>query len=252
MCKIIIPLNAYRQSEIASNEYEMLFKVIKEAGAYGVELRRELLSHSTETLKKIKTSLDKYDLFTVFSAPIFLWKDDGAFNQIEMENVYEEASQVQAAWIKVSLGHYKKDMSDLNVLNEFIKDHSTQLLVENDQTLFGGKIQPLKQFFDQAALQSMNIKMTFDSGNWLYTNEDPIVALSYFSPHVLYLHLKDVVNENNHLITAPLSLEDHSNWKRFVKAFSDDVVKALEFPINPIVKTKDYVDLFVERKGEQV
>jgi hypothetical protein len=45
-------------------------------------------------------------------------------------------------------------------------------------------------------------------------------------------------------------LEAQSEWLPFVKAVSNECVIALEFPISPLQKTKVYVEMVKEIKGE--
>lgn len=253
MSKIIIPLNSFSQSEITKEDYENYFQVIKDSGAYGVELRQELFTSQSPPLEWLKMKLEQASLFTVFSSPAPLWKKNGAFNQEAIEKVYYEAHLVRASWIKVSLGHYQADFSDMAPLIEFLEEdrHGSpvQLLVENDQTPYGGEIRPLKLFFEQVSRQSLNIKMTFDTGNWIFVNQDPIEAIRYFAPHVVYVHLKKVIALNNKLVTVPLSIEP-SGWEPFIQAFSSETVMALEFPIYPIQTTGTYIDMVSESESE--
>lgn len=255
MSKLVIPLNSYSQTEIALEDYELFFKVIRESGAYGVELRRELLSPQTATLEWIRDHL-KDDLFTVYSAPLSLWLDNGGFNEEGLDLIFQEARTIKAKWVKLSLGNYK-EVSDLVQVKRFIDqqnqmDHPIHLLVENDQTKEGGQIQRFVHFFDQAHALALPIKMTFDIGNWIYTKQDPFEAWEALSPHVSYLHLKQVIQGDSGLETVPLSLDTQQTWLPFVLSLTGESVMALEFPIFPLHKTKAYVELVKELKGEFV
>jgi sugar phosphate isomerase/epimerase len=252
MSHIVIPLNSYSQTEITLEEYDMYFQAIRESGAYGVELRRELLSPQPPTLEWLRDNLER-DLFIVYSAPLPLWLDDGRLNEDGLERVYEEAKTVKAKWIKLSLGNYNEEVSDLTRIKGFLESQSQQkiqLLVENDQTEVGGKIQRFKAFFKHAEQQGLSIKMTFDIGNWLYTEQDPIKAWEALASHVIYLHLKQVIQVAGTLETVPLSLDAQSIWIPFVKALPNKCVMALEFPISPLQKTKAFVEMVKELKGE--
>ncbi|HSU80679.1 MAG TPA: hypothetical protein VLK78_09690 [Candidatus Angelobacter sp.] len=254
MSKIVIPLNSYSQTEITIEEYSQFFQIIKESGAYGIEIRRELLSPQTPKLEWIRSSVAD-DLFIVYSAPFPLWLDDGALNENGLKRVYNEAQTVNAQWIKLSLGNYREEVSDLIHLREVIESQSPykiQLVVENDQTEVGGNIQRFKTFFEQVDQQALPIKMTFDSGNWLYTGQDPFGAWEALSSYVIYLHLKQVIQQDGQLETIPLSLNAQSMWVPFVKALPDECVIALEFPIFPLQKTKTFVEMIEEIKGDLI
>lgn len=256
MSKLVIPLNSYSQTEIALEDYELFFKVIRESGAYGVELRRELLSPQTATLEWIRDHL-KDDLFTVYSAPFSLWLNNGGFNEEGLDLIFKEARTIQAKWVKLSLGNYNNEVSDLVQVKRFIDqqnqlDHPIHLLVENDQTMEGGRIQRFVHFFEKAQAMALPIKMTFDIGNWIYTEQNPFEAWEALSSYVSYLHLKQVIQRDNGLETVPLSLDAQQTWLPFVQSLTRESVMALEFPISPLHKTKAYVELVKELKGEFV
>jgi sugar phosphate isomerase/epimerase len=255
MSKIVIPLNSYSQTEIALEAYDQFFKIIRESGAYGVELRRELLSAEPPTFEWIRDRLEN-DLFIVYSAPLSLWLDNGSFNEEGLDLVFKEARTIKAKWVKLSLGNYN-EVSDLVQVKRFLDqqnqmDHRLNLLVENDQTMEGGQIQRFVHFFEQAHALALPIKMTFDIGNWIYTKQDPFEAWEALSPHVGYLHLKQVIQGDSGLETVPLSLDTQQTWLPFVLSLTEESVMALEFPISPLHKTKAYVELVRELRGEFV
>jgi sugar phosphate isomerase/epimerase len=254
MQNVIVPLNAFGRDEVLENGQLPYIKHIAKAGAYGVEIRREILleNEKIQQLTQIKKEIARFGLFTVYSAPIELWKEDHQLNKEMLTKVFEEALVLRAGWLKVSLGHFQKDQSNLNDLINFLKQQTEiQLLVENDQTLYGGNVQNLKSFFESALALNAPVKMTFDTGNWYYTNQSVEEALTELAPYVHYLHLKQVEKRTNGLITVPLQKGQNHSWEKVFKMFPVDMTKALEFPIQPIEKTKDYV-MFIEQLENEV
>jgi sugar phosphate isomerase/epimerase len=247
MKNVIVPLNAFGRSKVLENGQAFFIESIAHAGAFGVEIRRELLSVQDPQLEHIRNEIDKYGLFTVYSAPIECWKEDSSLNEVGLTEVFQEGRVLGANWIKVSLGYYNKDVSDVQELNTFLNQHQDfQLLVENDQTLHGGNVNQLAAFFESASNQDVPVKMTFDAGNWYYTDQDVEYALSKLAPHVMYLHLKQVEKQDNHLITVPLEKEGHHSWKNVLRSFPKHILKALEFPIEPKEKSKEYIQMVTE------
>ncbi|UOK56703.1 hypothetical protein MGI18_18020 [Bacillus sp. OVS6] len=142
MNHVIIPLNAFDRKEVLENGQLSFISIIQASGAYGVEIRRELFSEQDLPLKQLREKIAG-SLFTVYSAPVELWKMDGSLNDEKIQVIKEEAILLGARWVKVSLGHYIKGVSDLEKLNQLL-DHfdSLELLIENDQTLHGGMWKP--------------------------------------------------------------------------------------------------------------
>ncbi|MGG1677865.1 sugar phosphate isomerase/epimerase family protein [Neobacillus sp. NRS-1170] len=244
MQNVIVPLNAFDRFEVLANGQESFIKLIAQSGAYGVEIRRELLPVQDPQLDTIQNEMASNGLFAVYSAPIELWKEDHQLNDTELTEIFQEALILGAKWLKVSLGYYKKEISNMTELASFLNQYKDiQLLVENDQTPHGADINQLTSFFENVTEHEVPVKMTFDAGNWYYSGQSVEDALAKLSPYVLYLHLKQVEEGP---ITVPLQKEGNHSWKKVMQQFPSTMVKALEFPIEPKEKTKDYIDLISE------
>lgn len=253
MQNVIVPLNAFGRDEVLENGQQSYIECIAQAGAYGVEIRRELFpleEEITQQLDPLKKEIARFRLFTVYSAPIELWKEDHHLNIEQLTMIFEEAQTLEAKWLKVSLGHFNESKSSMNDLVHFLTQHQEiQLLVENDQTLYGGNVQNLKAFFESVLAEQVPVKMTFDAGNWYYAGQKVEEALAQLSPYVQYLHLKQVESNEKGLVTVPLQVGKNHSWESVFKQFSSaEIAKAMEFPIQPIEKTKDYIGLIQEQE----
>ncbi|MFL6516654.1 MAG: sugar phosphate isomerase/epimerase family protein [Bacillus sp. (in: firmicutes)] len=247
MQNVIVPINAYDRFEVLKKGQASFIRLIAESGAFGIEIRRELLSEQDPPLNRIRQEIEPYHLFTVYSAPIELWKVDHGLNEKELHEIFQEGKELGAKWIKVSLGHFQKGQSDLIELDTFLNKHQgLQLFVENDQTLHGGNINQLTSFFESASEQDTPVKMTFDAGNWFYSGQDVDDAVSKLAPYVDYLHLKQVEDDNGEFITVPLEKDGSHSWEKVMNSFPSEMVKALEFPIEPKEKTKQYIQMITE------
>ncbi|MEH7072790.1 sugar phosphate isomerase/epimerase family protein [Neobacillus drentensis] len=250
MKQVIVPLNAFDKTEVLTKGQTSFIKLIAESGAFGIEIRRELLTEQDPPLDSIRKEIDQYQLFTVYSAPIELWRANHQLNVEELTEIFHEGKQLGAKWIKVSLGHFLKDSSELKDLLTFLKQQQgIQLFVENDQTLHGGNVHQLIAFFESASEQDIPVKMTFDAGNWYYSNQDVDEAFSKLAPFVHYLHLKQVENDNGELLTVPLQKDGRHSWEKVMNSFPSDMVKALEFPIEPKEKTSEYIQMITESEA---
>ncbi|MRH44478.1 TIM barrel protein [Aquibacillus halophilus] len=246
MSDVIIPVNAFQFDEVLNKGQAWFVQSIAKAGADGIEIRRELFPNGSFPLKDIKKEIVKYKLFTVYSAPIELWSEDGSLNKITLQQVFTEAVELGASWLKVSLGHYHEGVSDCLELKRFIERYeSVQLIVENDQTMYGGNIEKLASFFKYSNHQYVPVKMTFDIGNWYYTGQDVENALVKLSNYVCYIHLKHVVRDADGLKTVPILNEENAEWTKILRRFSVNLMIALEFPLklNDIQKYIEMVRL---------
>ncbi|MCQ6278615.1 sugar phosphate isomerase/epimerase [Bacillus sp. EB600] len=252
MRNVIIPLNAFDRGEVLKNGQASFVEHIAQAGAYGVEIRRELLpEEKNRQLDQIRQEIARFGLFTVYSAPIECWKADHHLNIEELINVFQEGKTLGATWLKVSLGHFHKELSNIAELGHFLKQQQgIQLLVENDQTLYGGNIQNMKSFFESAVEQDVLVKMTFDAGNWYYSSQEVEEALNLLAPYVDYLHLKQVEKAADKLVTVPLEKGRNHSWEKVFKHFPAELMKALEFPIEPKERAKDYLQFIQELAAE--
>ena len=252
MNKVIIPLNALIPSMSSSKQVELLPDILA-AEAYGVEVRRELMSDPILEVQEIRNQLIHSRLFCIYSAPVELW---GANHDLQKEIlglVAYEAKELGAKWIKLSLGHYEATVSDLSLLKEWLASQipDIQLLIENDQTEHGGDLQRLETFFVNADKQDVPIKMAFDSGNWLFTKEEAELALPRLSPYIIYLHLKHVIEVEGELKTYPILEDKEESWKKIVTSFPSNTVKALEFPLYSTEEMKKYINLLHETELER-
>jgi sugar phosphate isomerase/epimerase len=253
---VIIPLNAFDRKEVLENGQLSFISIIQASGAYGVEIRRELFSEQDLPLKQLREKIAG-SLFTVYSAPVELWKMDGSVNEEKIQVIKEEALLLGARWVKVSLGHYIKGVSDLEKLNQFLEHFgSLELLIENDQTLHGGNVETLRSFFESASIAGVPVKMTFDTGNWLFTNEHQIKAFEMLKDYISYLHLKEVVQTGRGLVTTELSKCETADWRKVAEQLPENLPRALEFPIHPVSRLKEFIEMvntnISKRKGEAV
>jgi sugar phosphate isomerase/epimerase len=246
MNRTIIPLNAF---EMIGCQHAMIGRIYEQQ-VHGVEIRRELMKKVDQEINLIAKELKKYPLFTVYSAPIELWKENGELNKQELTSVLEEALSLGAQWVKVSLGFYQPQ-SPIGDLQQLLQAFpALRLFVENDQTSYGGNIASLHAFFDNA--YEVPVSMTFDVGNWLYAKEQPEEAIKKLGSFVEYIHIKHVIKSSGKLVTTAISNESNEMWKDILKGFSHSIFKALEFPIDELEQVPSFISLVQEAEQEEV
>nr|WP_051865331.1 sugar phosphate isomerase/epimerase [Metabacillus indicus] len=247
---IIIPMNVFDRKVVLERGQLDFIRKAAEAGADGIEIRKELLSEN-DSLLHLKEELSRLAMFTVYSAPSEVWSEGGRLNSYELVKVFGEALAVGAKWLKLPLGEYLHGVSDLTELDLFLKDYQEiQLLIENDQTPHGGKIEHLANFFESASKIEIPVRMTFDIGNWHFTGEKPESAFSRLREYISYLHLKEVALRDGELHPAGLSAAKHAGWRMFQNRTGKSVPAALEFPIQPHERLKEFIGLARENQME--
>jgi len=245
MRKIIIPLNAFNSEDVMKQGQGAFIPCIAEAGANGVEIRRELLSNHDFPLIQLQQLLKSYHLHTIFSAPVELWREDGNLNEEQLESLVSEVIELDVSVLKLPLGHFQPDHSDVRNIIKLLDKFPRQmkLLIENDQTPHGGTIHNLSSFFENVSNYDIPVKMTFDIGNWKYTGEDVYEAVERLGKYVEYIHLKHVEKQNGDLITLPLPMgKQEEEWEVILQSFPNHLPIALEFPL----ETNEAASMYVQ------
>jgi len=65
-----------------------------------------------------------------------------------------------------------------------------------------GRTRHMRQIVEDVA--SPRFRLAFDTGNFMYVEEDPVAALSELLPCVVHVHLKDVVRRGGRCVEVPI------------------------------------------------
>lgn len=223
-----VALSAYGADTVTELGQAHFVPLVARAGASGVEIRRELFAGEVPDLGALRALIEANGLFSVYSAPHELWQADHRLAQPELSALLREAETLGARFLKVSLGHFGS-ASPLPALADALALSPVRLLVENDQTLHGGRPEPLAEFFAACAHEALPCAMTFDIGNWCWTGADPIAAAHTLGRHVAYVHCKGVTIADGRLRAIPL--EAGGPWQRLFDHFAPALPRAIEFPL---------------------
>jgi 2-dehydro-3-deoxygluconokinase len=176
-------------------------------------------------------------LFSVYSVPLNIWKENGELNEQVIRTAINRAVELGAKFVKLSLGGYDPLKSNVNGLKELlleldIENQKLQVTVENDQTCFGGNVRNLYEFLEQCSVNGVPVGMTFDIGNWSWTGEDAYKAAETLGKYVVYIHCKHAEFNSSEWITLPLPSGENSKWRDILSILPKDVPRAIEFPIH--------------------
>ena len=245
--KIMVVTAAYGHDQVrAAGGQTAMLPIIAEAGADGVEIRRELLTDAElHTLSTVASAIEIFGLLACYSAPEPLFLEDGSLNP-RLPALLEEAQALQALWLKVSLGHFSHT-EQFNVLREWLDNSGMELVVENDQTACG-RLKPMQRFNEACQTQNLPISLTFDMGNWLWVGDSPEEAARHLAPAVSYIHVKAAVpHKDNFRAVAPDRAD--ARWLDLLGQLPADAPRGIEFPLEGTdltAVTRHYVNLLRE------
>ena len=226
---VSISLSSYG-ADLARQQGQLSFvALLCAAGAQRIEWREELLTD--EHPATLAQAAAAQGLDSVFSSPLELWVAGRAQPNAELAATLDRAQAFGSGWLKVSLGYFT-DTNDLESLHALLNRHPVQLLVENDQTLHGGRIEPMQRFFTEVERLGLPVKMTFDIGNWQWQDQSASTAARLLGRHVTYLHCKGVARRpDGKLIATPPTATDLQMWEQFLPHMRPGLTRAVEYPL---------------------
>jgi sugar phosphate isomerase/epimerase len=243
---VFIVASAYGAQVVERHGQPFLASMAAQSGASGFEIRRELFPESDVPLDQLRRAIKESDLIAVYSAPApwAIWTSDGKLNRKGVVAVFDEAKQSGASYVKLPLGFYDPLSSDVDELGNCLKEvgHEIQLTVENDPTAIGGNLRTLRSFFENCSRKGIPVRMTFDFGNWSWSDEDVFEAAEALADYVVYLHCKEV--EDRSARTGPISEDANAAWRHLLARFPRELPRGGEFPIvgdDLGLSTKQYI-----------
>ena len=226
---VSISLSSYGADLVRQRGQGSFIEVLAAAGATRIEWREELLTD--EDPQQLAEDTQSQGLESIYSSPMELWLAGQSKPNPDLRATLERAQAFGAKWLKVSLGYFT-DNNDLPALNRVLVQSPVQLLVENDQTLHGGRIEPFQRFFGEVEQHNLPIKMTFDIGNWHWQDQSAASAARLLGRHVGYVHCKAVTRRaDGKLIAIPPTANDVHVWEQLLRHMAQGVMRAAEYPL---------------------
>ena len=226
---VSISLSSYGADLVRQRGQGSFIDVLAAAGATRIEWREELLT--AEDPAQLADATQAQGLESVYSSPMELWLAGQSKPNPELTSTLQRAQAFGAKWLKVSLGYFT-DNSDLQTLSRVLGKSAVQLLVENDQTLHGGRIEPFQRFFAEIEQHNLPVKMTFDIGNWHWQDQSAASAARLLGRHVGYVHCKAVTRRaDGKLVAIPPAASDLHLWEQLLRHMAQGVMRAAEYPL---------------------
>lgn len=226
---VSISLSSYGADLVRQRGQGHFIEVLAAAGASRIEWREELLS--TEDPAQLARAAREQHLESTFSSPLELWVAGRSQANPQLQQTLLRAQAFGAKSLKVSLGYFT-DNNDLPSLARLLAQHPVQLLVENDQTLHGGRIEPFQRFFTEVERHDLPLQMTFDIGNWQWQDQSASAAARLLGRHVGYVHCKAVARRaDGKLVAIPPGPVDLHLWEQLLRHMTQGITRAVEYPL---------------------
>ncbi|WP_319470835.1 hypothetical protein [uncultured Trichococcus sp.] len=216
--------------KFADNKVEQkeILKEIKEMGFPIVEVRREYILSGKTEMKEIAKQASDSGLKVFYSVPAELFTA-GALNE-QLGSYFEEATLLSAVQLKLTLGEFRGFTDKLaEELRELLTVFSVHLTIENDQSAKKGSPAVLMGFIAEARKASLDIGLTFDTGNFVYIDRDPFIAAKEMREAVTYIHIKNVAKTDEGIVLSGLE-SGLVDMRRLLKLFPDSVPASIEYP----------------------
>lgn len=230
---VAISLGAFGADLVRERGQASFIPLLVEAGVSRIELREELFvgELDREDFPALAQAIRDQGLECLYSAPLELWLEGQSQPNGQLESTLQRAAACGAAWLKVSLGHFSA-LSEVAALADCLARHDVHLLVENDQTPQGGRIEPFVGFFARVDALQLPIGMTFDIGNWMWQDQSTASAARQLGRYVEYVHCKAVVrNAAGKLIAVPPATTDLQAWEQLLQHMPAGPPRAVEYPL---------------------
>ena len=209
-------------------EQKEILKEIKEMGFPIVEVRREYILSGKTEMKEIAQQASESGLKVFYSVPAELFTA-GVLNG-QLGSYFEEAAILNAVQLKLTLGEFRGFTAKLaDEFRELLTAYPIHLTIENDQSAEKGSPAVLMGFIAEARKASLDIGLTFDTGNFVYIDSDPFVAAEHMRDAVTYIHIKNVAITDKGIVLSGLE-SGVVDMRRLLSLFPDSVPASIEYP----------------------
>jgi sugar phosphate isomerase/epimerase len=208
-----------------------LLRDIHDLGITKAEVRREFIKDFEVEQQEIRNVLEELQMELYYSVPKCLYVD-GELKDEEVEEYFKEAYKMNCRNVKLNIGEYHRiTLENVFEINSLCDKYAINLTIENDQTEDNGRSNKIKEFLEIAEGLGMKVSCTFDVGNWLWQEEDPVENAYKLKPYVTYIHLKDAYMEDKP--QAALLDRGIIPWRNILGTFDKSIPVAIEYPIYP-------------------
>lgn len=225
--QLAVNMLAYEALVNETTSQAAFFDEIKTAGITKIEVRREYIQDAADlvAIQQAAAGL-KIELF--YAVPEILFADK-LLPLEDLETYFNEAHVLGAKQIKFTAGHAEVTQEEANELNRLLNQYGIEnLTLENGQDPAFAKSETLYRFIQELKAKQLPVSVTFDTGNCLYVDEDPLESFRLLKEEIRYIHLKDVSKET---LSPTLNGEGDVPVKEILTQVPVTVNVAIEYPL---------------------
>jgi len=233
--EVVVVASAFGSEAVRRAGHEAWIDTVRFAGASGFEVRRELFAHeaeaSFEALRALGAAIAGRGLWSVYSTPAALYREDGELDATALAAAYVEADALGARWVKLQLGGFT-GRTDGERIARVGAGRRARLVVENGQREHDGTIAQFVALFSALEREGAAdmLGMTFDIGNWAWAGQAPVDAARALAPYVEYVHCKSSEGQGaRRFPVAPKA--DDSAIRAVFSMLPRTAPRAIEFPL---------------------
>ncbi|MBM6614736.1 TIM barrel protein [Desemzia sp. RIT804] len=204
------------------------FNEIKAAGITKIEVRREYI-HSEKDFTTIQREASELGIELFYAVPEILFEDK-LLPLNQLEGYFKEAQLLGAKQVKFTAG-YAADvpLEEIESLRQLLDTYEIEnLTLENGQDPTFAKADTFYSFIQELKGKSLPVSVTFDTGNCLYVDEDPLASFTVLEEEISYIHLKDV---SKLTLSPTLNGEGDVPTKEILTRVPVTVNVAIEYPL---------------------
>lgn len=207
-------------------EQSYILDKINDLNIKNVEVRREFIKDFDKEIVEIKEKAKEYGITLFYSVPEWLFKENKLRSK-EIEDYFNEAYRMNCHYVKMNIGEIEElEKEDSDTIKLLCEKYLIKLTIENDQTKENGRVDKINKFLVENKELGGNITFTFDVGNWLFQEENPIENAVILKDFVTYIHLKNVdSNRGNALLD-----EGTLDLEKILEILPKNLHMALEYP----------------------
>lgn len=226
--QLAVNMLAYEAVMNETNSQADFFEEVADLGVTKIEVRREYI-HQEQDFSAIQRKASQLGIEIFYAVPEILFEVE-LIPQIQLEEYFKEAQQLGAKQIKFTAGYTKEvTLQEVQLLTRLIKNYGIEnLTLENGQDSSFAEAETVHQFIQALKEKQLPVSVTFDTGNCLYVNEDPLESFMLLKEDVSYVHLKDVSKDT---LTPTLNGEGDVPLADILSQVSETVNIAIEYPL---------------------
>ena len=229
--QLAVNMLAYEAVMNETNSQADFFEEVVDLGVTKIEVRREYI-HQEQEFNVIRQKASKLGIDIFYAVPEILFEDQ-LLSADQLETYFKEAQQLGAKQIKFTAGYTKEvTLQEDQLLTRLIKNYDIEnLTLENGQDSSFAEAETVHQFIQALKEKQLPVSVTFDTGNCLYVNEDPLESFKFLKEDVSYVHLKDVSKDT---LTPTLNGEGDVPLADILSQVGETINVAIEYPLGDV------------------